>query len=483
MICAACGYELDASTNSCPRCGFHMPVTVQSHQSGPLSVDERVAPYLSKSQSGGLAQTSRPAGDLFRSMPPQANRPFSRPLALPASSDFSRQDVREGNPGRDSLHYSGSLSPQAGGLVSPLRPVTPGTSLRGGRYRVQELQVRQDWPSGAFEATWVGRDFQREMQVMIREVAIPGTTPEQVLPIMHTATITLLSLQRYPYIAPIMDAFKDQGRSFFVFELVQGETLMDRLRHLQRPLPEQEVMEFCLQITDILEVLNQKSLVHGAIRPEHIYRSFSGSRYILSNFSILVAGKATQFVAGGSSLSPYAAPEFAQGFIDICSDIYSVLATAYHLATGNLPSGNASPPAQSLNPAISPAFSAILAKGLHFSPQQRYQHPSQLRQDLLSLRPQVVNESPALPVQRNIADSFPPLHETPVFPSRPNEVAPSPYPFPIAPNSLEEKNTLLPSPEMLPEMHMGNERIEAVVMLSVILLALGIIVALSNFHV
>ena len=430
---------------------------------------------------------SRPSGDLFRSASLQSNRAVSQPLATPASSAFARQDGRNGNSGWDSPRNSGSLSPRAGELISPLHLVAPGTSLRGGRYRVQELQTRQDWPGGAFEATWIGRDFQREMQVMIREVCIPGTTPEQILPIMHTATLSLLSLQRYQQVTPLMDAFKDQGRSFFIFGLVQGETLMDRLHHLQRPLPEQDVVEFCLQMVDILETLNQKapSLVHGAIRPEHVYHSYNGSRYILSNFSILVAGKATQFITGGqgSSSSPYTAPEFAQGVIDTRGDIYSVLATAYHLVTGNVPSGGILPPAQSVNPAVSPAFSAILAKGLHFSPQQRYQYPPQLRQDLLSMRSQVISDNAAFPVQGNIADSFPPLRETPAFPSRSHEMAPpSPYPFPIVPNALEEKNVLLPSPETLPPLRMGNEGVEAALMLVVVMFALGIITVLSNFH-
>lgn len=484
MICAACGYEWDSSKSSCPRCGFHMPVTVQAHQSGQISFDERVASQSSKGQSGGLADMARPSGNLSRPLSPQAGRSTSQPLMPPASSFFARQDIRASSSGRGVSRNSGSLAPQARGLISPLRPVAPGTSLRSGRYRVQELQARQDWPTGAFEATWVGRDFQREMQVVIREVAIPGTTPEQVLPIMHIATTSLLSLQRYPHVAPIMDAFKDEGRSFFVFGLVQGETLMDRLRHLQHPLPEQEVVDFCLQMTEVLETLSQKSLVHGAIRPEHVYRSYSGSRYILSNFSILVAGKGTQFVAGGSSLSPYTAPEFAQGLIDMRSDIYAVLATAYHLVTGNVPSGNATPPAQSVNPALSPAFSGILAKGLHFSLQQRYQHPSQLRQDLLSIRSRIVSDSPALPVQGNIADSFPSLQDAPLFPARPNEaVSSSSYPFPITPNVFEERNVLLPSPETLPPLRMGKERLEAVLLLLVVLLTLGIITALSNFHV
>lgn len=488
MICIVCGYEWNTSKSSCPRCGFRMPVTVQPDQSSQFSTGERVAPHLSRSQSEELAGMVGPSRSLSHSVLPQASRPVSHPLAPPANSPFSRQDLHESNSGGDTSHNSGSLSPQADKLSSTLHPVLPGTVLRGGCYRVQELQSRQDWSAGAFEATWIGRDSQREVQVIIREVGIPGTTPEDVLPIMHTATVSLLSLQRYPQVAPIIDAFSEQERSFFVFGLVQGETLMDRLRHLRHPLPEQEVVEFCLQMADILEVLHQKapSLVHGAICPEHVYQSHNGSRYILSNFSVLVAGKATRFIAGGEgqSHSPYAAPEFAHGLIDLRSDIYSILATAYHLVTGSLPSGNPLLAAQRLNPAISAAFSTILAKGLHPSLQQRYQHPSQLRQALLPMRSQAISDRPTRPVRGSSADSLPLLQETSVFPARSNEPAlSSPYPFPIVPPAMEEENALVPAPETLPPLRMGNERREAMLMLLALLLAMGLITTLSNFHV
>jgi serine/threonine protein kinase len=525
MICAACGCEWHTSRNSCPRCGFHMPVTAQAHQSGHISFDEHVAPYPSRNQSGGLASSSGPSRPLFPqaghrpaqplAAPPggafsrpnlaesgvgtsqaggpprpqffQTGRPPGQPLAPPPGEAFSRPDLAEGKAGQ--RPFSDPLPSHPGG--APLRPIPPGTLLRAGRYRVQELQSRQDWHAGAFEAIWIGRDFRREVQVIIHEVGIPGATAERILPIMHTATIALLALQHYPQVAAIVDAFNDQGRSFFVFELIQGETLMGRMRHLQRPLPEQEVVEFCLQMADILETLDQKapSLVHGAIRPEHIYRAYNGSRYILCNFSILVAGRATQLMANGEGVapSPYTAPEFVHGFIDIRSDIYAVLATAYHLITGRAPAANATPPALSVNPAVSQAFSAILTRGLHFSPQQRYQDPSQLRQELVSLRlsASTASASPLLPAQGNIADSFPSLQNAPAFPARPNELPPSmSYLFPIVPPSaLDEEQTLVPAPETLPPLRMGHERLEAVLMLLAALLALGLMTALSNFHV
>ena len=116
----------------------------------------------------------------------------------------------------------------------------------------------------------------------------------------------------------------------------------------------------------------------------------NGSHFFLTNFSIVLAGGATQFIAGmeRSRLSPYAAPEFVRGVVDARTDMYSVIATAYHAATGVVPTGisGSIPPAQRINHALSSEFDAILTKGLRAVANQRYQRPSELRQDLLALR-------------------------------------------------------------------------------------------------
>lgn len=379
----------------------------------------------------------------------------------------------------------GPTFPQANAPASSARSLLPGTILRGGRYRLQALVERRDWAAGAFEATWTGHDLPGDKQVMICEVDIPTATPEQTLSIMRAATTSLLAMKRYPQIAPILDAFSDRGRSFFVFMPVQGETLLARLRRLQHPFSEREVAEFCLQMTDILDGLSQKSspLVHGLISPEHVYLSRNGSQYILSNFSILVAGGATTFLAGGDSslISPYTAPEFARGNIDTSADIYAVLATAYHLITGNIPTGNASPRASTVNPMISPAFDAILTRGLSFSPHQRYHSPSQLRQDL---RAQILGNGPIMPMRGPKPVSAHLVQEENAAPFISGSPAPTAYPFPIAPPSLdEEEHALLPAPELLPPMRMGNDRREAAIILAAILLSLSMVAFFSNFHV
>lgn len=385
-------------------------------------------------------------------------------------------------------------------VSSGSRPLLPGVLLRGGRYRLQALIERQDWLAGVFEATWIGRDSQRGgAQVSICEVVLPENNSVMTQSILRTATMALASVGRHPRIPTLWDAFSDQGRSFFVFEPIEGESLLARLRHSGRPLPEQEVIECCLQMTEVLELLAQQSpqLVHGLIRPEHIIVGRSGTQYFLTNFSIILAGGATQFVTGieRSRLSPYAAPEFARGVIDVRTDLYSLIASAYHSATGSVPTGisGSVPQAQRLNSAISSEFDAILTKGLRAVANQRYQRPSELRQDLLALRSVsgtlVSRNGTAAPeVGTLIADrDVPPLmsgngQRAAQSMQRGMESVAQQLPIKmIPPDAEEDRVLLLPRPEELPPMKRGNDTLVGTLLFSAILLSLILVVVLSHF--
>jgi serine/threonine protein kinase len=365
--------------------------------------------------------------------------------------------------------------------------------LRGGRYRLLELQERQDWLSGVFEAVWIGNDAHRAgSQVIICEVVLPENTSVMTQSILRTATMALVTVGRHPHIPGLWDAFSDQGRSFFVFEPIEGETLMGRMRYSGHALPEQEVIECCLQLTDVLELLSQQSpqLVHGLIRPEHIILSRNNFQYVLTNFSIVLAGGATQYIAGveRSRLSSYTAPEFVRGIVDVRTDIYSLIATAYHAVTGRAPVGisGSIPQAQRINPNVSSAFDAILSKGLRTVSNQRYQRPSELRQDLLAMRSVsgtlvsgqgsnsvLQNDSPPLASKIGQRTDLPTQHTA-------DQVAQA---LPLLLNTnddMEDRVLLLPKPEDLPLMKAGNDTMNAAILLSLILVVLVAIVILSQ---
>lgn len=482
MICPQCGNPWDASKNYCPQCGF------SGH---PIARPE----HLAYSQTA--RRNTQQAGGPFNSMssafmPPHDSSQFSQfsPSRPEQYTAFFPEEEMSPRPSGGLPYTSGntraSASAQQSDRVSGVRPSLPGLLLRGGRYRLQELLERQDWLSGVFEAVWIGYDSLRSAQVMICEVVTPENTSPMARSMLHAATLALLAVGRHPQIMTLWDAFSDQGRSFFVSEFISGESLMMRLRRRGGPLPEQDVIDLCLQMCDILELLSHQTppLVHGLIRPEHIYLVRGrASRYMLGNFSVILAGGATQFVVGmdRAHISPYANPEFTREPITGSSDLYSLLATAYYILTRNTPVslGGVIPHAQQFNPAVSYEFNAILAKGLSPLPGQRYQHPAELRQDLLSLRSVSGNL-----VARDISVSLPGFQSGADFSSvsgGPGAAQPFPIKMPMLEEEDEREVFLLPRPEELPPMREGRDGLSATIIFAVVLIFLALVAAASNF--
>ncbi len=419
-------------------------------------------------------------------VPPQAHR-FTDSLAQDVYrsqshlrpsrlvTDQMAKDGQRGQTQQQTADPSQSAEPTSS---TGIRLLPPGTLLHNGRYRLQELQGGQEWLPGVHEAVWIAQDAQRAgSRVVVCEVMLPTNNLIMMQSTLRAATIALTSVGRHPRIPTLWDAFSDRGRSFFVFELVEGESLSSRVRRTRRTLQEQDVVECCLQMTEVLELLAQQSppLVHGLIRPEHIIVRRFGSQYDLTNFSLVLAGGATQYVAGvdPSRLLPYTAPEFVRGVIDVRSDLYSLMATAYHVVTGSAPVGrNATiPPAQRLNPNVSSQLDAILARGLSSIPGQRYQHPSELRQDLLAMRSVSSTLVPGSMQRPSTAEPVPqPIEDS---------VAQALKSLAVTENVEKSKN-LLPAPEELPSMPESNHMLNAAIWLGVILLSLVVLVILAR---
>jgi serine/threonine protein kinase len=245
-------------------------------------------------------------------------------------------------------------------------------------------------------------------------------------------------------------------------------------------------------VTDVLELLAQQSpqVVHGWIRPEHIVLRREISHYVLTTFSIVLAGGGTQYISGieRSRLSPYTAPEFVHGVVDVRTDLYSLLASAYYAVTGSVPTafGGTIPHAQRINPNVSSAFEAILTKGLQEVASKRYQHPAELRQDLLAMRSvhgglvssngsDTLREK-SIPSLGSRTGQRAPL-ATEHIPDNAAQVLPGLLDLT---EEVEERVKLLPHPEELPPMKEANDTLHAVLWLCAVLVSLVVLVALSH---
>ena len=226
------------------------------------------------------------------------------------------------------------------------------------------------------------------------------------------------SALEHPNICTIHDIDEDAGRHFIVMELVEGETLKDRL--VTRPLPVETLLDFGIQIADALDVAHTHGIVHRDIKPANILVTKRGQVKLMDFGLAKRAGppEATGLTSGVSELataigeehltSPgsaigtvaYMSPEQARGEeLDSRTDLFSFGAVLYEMATGRQPFiGNTSAiifdgilnrapvsPVR-LNPNLPAELERIVNTALEKDPELRYQTAAELRAELKRLK-------------------------------------------------------------------------------------------------
>ncbi len=225
------------------------------------------------------------------------------------------------------------------------------------------------------------------------------------------------SALNHPNICTIFEVEEHQSRPVIVMELLEGETLTQRIR--KGPIPIDELLELGIQISDALEAAHAKRIIHRDIKPANIFVT-AGSHAKILDFglaklsSILDPGGSSgdtarptmtiqdQLTGAGSALGtvPYMSPEQVRGKdLDTRTDLFSFGAVLYEMATGKLPfrgesSGdtfdsilNREPVAPvRLNPEVPAELERIIAKCLEKDRNLRYQNASEIRTDLQRLK-------------------------------------------------------------------------------------------------
>lgn len=133
------------------------------------------------------------------------------------------------------------------------------------------------------------------------------------------------------------------GRSYYLMELLSGESLRDRLDRGRVPLD--EALDLLAQICRGLEVTHDAGIVHRDLKPENIFitRSASGALVKLLDFGLVKLAEqddVAQTQAGiGAGTPLYASPEQLRSARDVDSraDIYSLGCVAYEVLLGRVP--------------------------------------------------------------------------------------------------------------------------------------------------
>lgn len=161
----------------------------------------------------------------------------------------------------------------------------------------------------------------------------------------------------HPNIVAVHDVGVHDDIGFLVTELLDGETLRQRMNG--RPLPLRKAVEYAIQIASGLAAGHDEGIVHRDIKPENLFVTKDGRIKILDFGLAQMSGASSAEVtavipAGGVELTPvvgtaaYMSPEQASGlYTDHRSDIFSLGSVLFEMLTGFAPFRR-STPAQTL---------------------------------------------------------------------------------------------------------------------------------------
>ncbi|HIK27309.1 MAG: serine/threonine protein kinase [Oscillatoriaceae bacterium SKW80] len=145
-----------------------------------------------------------------------------------------------------------------------------------------------------------------------------GESPSEVF--AQTAK-HLAELGKHNHFPQLLTTCERDGRYYLISEFIEGPNLAQKLFQ-EGSFTETEILQLLDEMLSALQLLQEKQLIHGDIKPENIIYT-TDNRYVLVGF-------------GGASnirATAYTAPEQAKGKTNYTSDLYSLGVICMHLLT------------------------------------------------------------------------------------------------------------------------------------------------------
>jgi len=216
--------------------------------------------------------------------------------------------------------------------------LVPGTKL--GPYKVVA-----PLGAGGMGEVYRARDTRLDRDVAIKVLPADSTSDENLRQRLQREARSVSKLS-HPHICTLHDIGHHDGLDFLVMELVEGETLEQRL--IRGPLPPEQVLSIASQLADALAKAHKLGITHRDLKPSNVMLTKSGAK--LMDFGLAKHADQAPLATALTELTQesklttqgmlvgtfqYMAPEQLEGKeADPRTDIFSLGELIYEMATG-----------------------------------------------------------------------------------------------------------------------------------------------------
>ncbi len=214
-------------------------------------------------------------------------------------------------------------------------PLSPGTRL--GPY-----EVLSSLGAGGMGEVYRAKDTRLDRDIAVKVLPAGSVGNEQAEARFEREARAIAGLS-HPNICALHDVGRHDNRAFLVMELLEGETLHQRLA--RGPLEIGALVDHAINLADALDTAHARGLLHRDLKPANLFLTSRGQIKIL-DFGLAKAiessDEATRTLEGpltgagtGLGTMGYMSPEQLRGeTIDARSDLFALGVVLYEMATG-----------------------------------------------------------------------------------------------------------------------------------------------------
>ncbi len=347
------------------------------------------SPSTETRQIRGLSQRLRKPLTVEANLPPdmpvresEGDAPSSAPLVESSAGEtravatIGTQKTRQAAPPKSQTHREGLLSVgvQLQGRYKILGVI--GVGGMGAVYKAQDLRF-----SGVVRLCAMKEMINTATDPQVRQMIVRNFEREA----------SILATLSHPVIPQVYDYFTEGSRSYLVMEFVDGKDLEALLSEVDGFLPEAKVVNWAVQLCDVLSYLHNhkpRPIIFRDLKPANIMLD-KHDRIRLVDFGIakLFQSGTKGTIIGTEGYSP---PEQYRGVAEPRGDIYALGATLHHLLSKQNPQLEPpfsfhERPIHKTNPTVSRELVEVIEKTLQYDINLRWGSAEEFKRALLGV--------------------------------------------------------------------------------------------------